>query len=286
MSIDYTLVGPGFAAEITGVNVADTWSAQTVQEIRKIWLDHKVVIFRDQNLEDDDLKRFAEYFGEIFVHIRSQYHSEDHPGITLVSNAKKNGKAIGALGNYGIGWHCDQCYRETPAFSTILYGVDIPSEGGNTSIGDLAQAYAAMPAALKARIDGKRIVYSISKITEKRDYETTAEQRAASPDVAQPLVRRHPYLDRPSLYFSPDHAVRIEGVDDAEQEALQQELSDWAGQPAFVYEHCWRPGDLIMWDNTSTMHRRSGFASTERRLLKRTGFMLPPDLEIPLPALT
>jgi taurine dioxygenase len=99
MSTDYTLVGPGFAAEITGANIADTWSTQTVQEIRKIWLDHKVVIFRDQNLEDDDLKRFAEYFGEIFVHIRSQYHSADHPGITLVSNAKKNGKAIGALGN-------------------------------------------------------------------------------------------------------------------------------------------------------------------------------------------
>ncbi|HAA91133.1 MAG: taurine dioxygenase [Rhodospirillaceae bacterium] len=286
MAIDYKLIGPGFAAEISGVDLAEDWSDKTIERVREIWFDHKLVIFRNQNLEDKDLERFVGHFGEIFVHIRSQFHSSGNPGITLVSNVKKEGKPIGALGDYGIGWHCDQIYREQPAFSTILYGVEIPSEGGNTLICDLAQAYAKMPTDLKAKIDGKRAVYSIAKITEKRDYATTQKQQAASPDVAHPLVRRHPYTGRPSLFFSPDHTVRIDGIAEDEQEEVQRQLVDWASQERFVYEHSWQIGDVIMWDNSSTMHRRGGFPSSERRLLKRTGFMLPEDLATPLPAET
>lgn len=283
MTIGYKLIGPGFAAEISGLDLSDTWSDEDIERLRDIWFEHKLVIFRDQTLEDLDLERFVGYFGDIFVHIRSQFHSAGNPGITLVSNVKQKGKPIGALGDYGIGWHCDQIYREQPAFSTILYGVEIPSEGGNTSICDLAQAYAKMPANLKAKIEGKRAVYSIAKITEKRDYDTTAQQQAASPDVTHPLVRRHPFTERPSLYFSPDHAVRIEGIGESEQEDIQRALVDWASQGRFVYEHRWQVGDVIMWDNSATMHRRSGFPSTQRRLLKRTGFMLPADLATPLP---
>lgn len=284
MAIDYELIGPGFAAEIGGADLSNNWSEETIKRVRDIWFEHKLVIFRSQSLEDSDLERFVGYFGDIFVHIRSQFHSAGNPGITLVSNVKKQGKSIGALGDYGIGWHCDQIYREQPAFSTILYGVETPSEGGNTSICDLAQAYAEMPAELKSKIDGKRAVYSIAKITEKRDYETTATQIAASPDVAHPLVRRHPFTGRPALFFSPDHVVEIEGVAESEQAELQQRLVDWASQDRFVYEHCWHVGDVIMWDNSSTMHRRSGFPSTDRRLLKRTGFMLPAELATPLSA--
>ena len=109
----------------------------------------------------------------------------------------------------------------------------------------------------------------------------TAEQRARTPDVTQPLIRTHPYLGRKAIYASPNHYVRIEGMPQEEGDALFQRLHDWIGRPEFVYSHRWRIGDVVMWDNTSVVHRRDAFPPTQRRFLKRTGFHLPEELAVP-----
>jgi taurine dioxygenase len=229
--------------------------------------------------------RFTRRFGPLFVHVRSQFHSKEHPEVMLVSNAKEDGRNLGALGDGELGWHTDQAYTPEPAFATLLYGVEIPSQGGNTVFCDLSRAWQDLPEALRRRVAGRRIQYSIDTPGETQGIAATDAQRAQLPNtVAHPVARRHPYLDRVSLYISPDHMVAFEGLPPDDSKALMRELIDFAAQPARVYAHQWRIGDVVMWDNSQVMHRRGSFPPNEIRSLKRTGFYLPKDRAVPVAA--
>lgn len=206
-------LGPRFAAEILGVNLSAAMSDGEFDAIKQVWLENKVAVFRDQNLSDNDLSRFTERFGPLFVLVRSQFNDKTRPGIMLISNIKENCRDLGALGSGDLAWHSDQSYSADPVFATLIYAIAIPMEGGGTWFCDTARAYENLPA--------------------------------------------------------------DEGA------ALLAALEDWAGRPEFTYMHEWRVGDVVMWDNTSTMHRRDAFSADERRLLKRTGSELPPERAVP-----
>ena len=274
-------LGPGFAAEILGVDLSAAMSDGDFDAIKKVWLENKVTVFRDQELSDNELTRFTERFGPLFVHVRSQFNDKTRPGIMLISNIKENGRDLGELGNGDLAWHSDQSYSAEPVFATLMYAIEIPTKGGGTWFCDTARAYENLPEATKARIDGLKQNFSIEVTVETQHVALTEKQRQLKPPVTHPLVRTHPELGRKSLYLSPAHSIGLADLPADEGAALLAELEDWAGQPEFTYMHKWRVGDVVMWDNTSTMHRRDAFSADERRLLKRTGFELPPERAVP-----
>lgn len=276
--MEHQLLGPGFAAEITGVDLSKEQSAETVEAMRAVWLEHKIAVFRDQSLDDEDLIRFAEYFGPTYVYVRAQFNDRKRPVVTIISNVTEGGRKLGDLGDGEVHWHTDQVYSKEGSFGTVLYGVEIPEDGGATCYGDLAQAYEKMPAELRAKIAGRTVTYSIARAAETQKLGLPEDQRRAKPPLSHPLVRKHPYLDREALYISPNHALCVDGLDDAASDALLQELHAHATQAEFVYCHQWRKGDLVVHDNTTTIHRRDPFPADQRRLLRRTGFLLPEDV--------
>jgi len=285
MAYETRLLGDGFAAEILGADLRRDFSDAEIDDIRAQWMAHKIAVFRGQDLSSGDLMRFTQRFGRLFVHIRSQFQSPEHPEVMLVSNAKADGRAMGALGDGELGWHTDQAYTPEPVFATLLYGVAIPSQGGNTVFCDLSRSWRDLPAALRQRVAGRRVQYSIDKPAVTQGIRATDAQRAQLPDtIIHPVARRHPYLDRVALYISPDHLVTFEGLSVDESAALMRELIAFAAQPPRVYAHQWRVGDVIMWDNSQVMHRRSAFPPDETRTLKRTGFYLPMGRAVPVAA--
>jgi alpha-ketoglutarate-dependent taurine dioxygenase len=242
---------------------------------------HKVAILRDQDLNDAALVDFTERMGPLFVHVRDQFRSLDRPEIMYISNIEDDGRPLGALGNGDLQWHSDQTYTKRPVFGTMLYAIEVPEGGGDTWFGDLAAAYAAMPAALRLSVEGRQARYSIEKKNLKRRYETPQHQKDQAPDQWHPLVRTHPYLDRKALYLSPSHMNGIDDLSFEDSEAEVARLQDWAARSEFVYKHKWRRNDVVLWDNSSVMHRRDAFPPEQRRFMKRTGFHLPEELGVP-----
>lgn len=275
------ILGPEFAVEISGVDLSVDLPPETFAEIKQLWLENKVAVFRDQELSDDDLVCFTARFGPLFVHVRSQFNDTSHPEIMLISNIKEDGRNLGELGNGDLAWHSDQSYSARPVFSTLMYAIEIPQAGGGTWFCDTARAYERLPETLKERVASIRQDFSIEVTVATQHVSLTEEQRQAKPPVTHPLVRTHPVLGRKSLYLSPAHSTGLSGLPGDEGAALLAELLDWAERPEFTYCHQWRVGDVIMWDNTSTMHRRDAFSADERRMLKRTGFEFPEDQAIP-----
>ncbi len=192
------------------------------------------------------------------------------PGVMLVSNIRENGKPIGVLPDGEMFFHSDQCYAERPTMATLLYAVEIPSQGGNTLFANMYAAYDSLPDETKQRLDGLTAMNVY-------DYATNATVRrpgvpAMQPDApsyAHPVVRTHPATRRKALYVNRLMTDHIVGMPRADSDRLLETLFDHQEQRRFVYEHVWRPGDLIMWDNRCTLHARTDFPSTERRLLRR-----------------
>src|SRR6516225_5340257 len=162
-------------------------------------------------------------------------------------------------------FHTDQCHQEIPAKATLLYAIEVPSKGGNTLFSNADSAYEALPEDLQRRMAGRRALNA---------YTSDTTLRSASYDDARsscwhPVVRTHPATGRKALYVNRLMTREIEGLPRAESDALLEKLFDHQEQQQFIYEHVWRPGDLLMWDNRCTLHARTDFPAGERRLLRR-----------------
>lgn len=271
-----TVMEKDFAVRIEDIDLSRPLDDATFDEVRRLWMLYKVALFPNQTLEDGDLAAFARRLGPLFVHVQAQLVSPEHKEVMYMSSQDPTAPVKGELA-----WHSDQSYTPQPVFGTILYGVEIPEEGGETCFADLAAAYEALPAALRERVDSVTAVYSPVKAGHERRAPLTPEQIAAISTATHPLVRTHPYLGRKALYLSPNHITTIGDLNEAETEELLAELVECATRAGHVYEHRWSEGDLIMWDNTSVMHRRKGFPAGARRFMKRTGFHLPEALRVP-----
>ena len=272
---------------ITGVDLSAPLDDTTFGAIREAWLHAKVAVFPGQDLTEDALIRFGRRFGELEIHVRSTYHSRHHAEVMIVSNKKEEGRAIGVLGDGEAQWHIDQSYMPQPTFGTILFGAEIPPEGGDTWFADLATAYDRLPADLKSRIAGRRVINSVDRHNRREeatrpDLQMTAAQLRRAPDSSHPLVRTHPLLGTPAIYYSPSHAAEVEGLDEADSQALFAALLPHMTQPDLIYKHRWSVGDVVMWDNSSTMHRRDPFPGQYQRLLKRVSFRYPDGHRVPV----
>ena len=241
----------------------------------KAWHGYSVVLFRDQALSDHDLIAFSRRFGDLdFAPIQENGRRfvEGMPEIYIVSNVKVNGEAIGSLGDGEAVWHTDMSYLDIPPKASMLYSLEIPPRGGNTSFCSMYAIYEALPTALKADIEGLTIKHdgTYNSGGYVRQGVTPTDDPRASPGALHPLVCTHPDTGRRMLYLGRRRNAYIVGLDLAASEALLDELWSYVARPEFAWEHVWRVGDLVMWDNRCTMHRRDPFDDATRRIMHRT----------------
>jgi len=258
-------LSPALGAEIAGVDLRDPINDALKQQFLDVWHRHLVILLRNQTLDEDAQVRFAETFGSPAKITSGRTFSARYPSVMLISNVRLDGKPIGALPDGEMHFHTDQCHQEIPAKATMLYAIEIPSKGGNTLFSNAYTAYETLPADLKQRIAGRHALNAYDKDSTLR----TANYDDAGSSCWHPVVRTHPATGRKALYVNRLMTREIEGLPRDESDALLQKLFDHQEQPGFVYEHVWRPGDILMWDNRCTLHARTDFSAGERRMLRR-----------------
>jgi taurine dioxygenase len=273
--IRVTPLSPACGAEISGVDLTKPLSAPEFRAIKAAWDEYLVLVFRGQQVSQDDQLRFASYFGDLgsrkkapeALRSRAEGVQQDHEKVLLVTNIKVDGKPIGAFGDGEFWFHIDSGYSARPYKYTFLYALELPSRGGNTMFSNMYKAYEAVPAALKEKLRGKKALHI-------HEY-NRAKQADASGDISgiphhlHPVFVTHPDTGRKTLFVDRLMTTRIEGVSEAESDAILDELYDIGERREFIFEHKWKLGDFLMWDNRCTIHARTDFPKQERRLLRR-----------------
>lgn len=250
---------PGaFGAEVVGLDLREPLTRAADAAIQAAFLEHAVLVVRDQQIDRAAMKRFAETFGELEPHAVAlkQFDGEAIAGVHFISNLDANGVPVEKpVINTNYFWHSDKSYLPRPALATFLCAQEIPPSGGDTQFANLTAAYNALPAETRARIAGLKAVHSLEYMRiSTGNAPPTAEEKVAAPPVDNPLVRVHPKTGRRGLFLGM-YASHIVGMDEGEGRRLIDELTAHATGPRFVYTHQWRPGDLVVWDNRCTMHR-------------------------------
>jgi taurine dioxygenase len=259
-------------AEIRGIDLRDKPDEETIRAINRAWLDHLVLIFPDQQLSQEDLVRVTGYFGERAEHSRPpkyfpKGYSKMLPGVMLISNIRENGEPIGALPDGEMMFHHDMIHTEVPSKATLLYSVEIPATGGNTLFASGYAAYDTLDPAIRNRLEGRRAIHHYNYgSTQKGDTRGTE----AYGECVHPVFRTHEDTGRKAIYVNRLMTVGVVDMPQEESERLLNAVFDHAEKHAFVYEHVWRVGDLLLWDNRCSSHARTDFPSTERRLMLRT----------------
>jgi taurine dioxygenase len=262
-------------AEVAGVDLARL-DEPTFEAIREAWHAHAVLLFRDQRLGDAELIAFSRRFGALDhapVNENGKTFVQGHPELYVVSNALgPDGVPIGSLGAGEAVWHTDMSYLPEPPDASLLYALEVPPAGGDTWVCGMEAALRALPSALLARVRGLSIKHdgTYNSGGYLRQGLVATDDPVASPGTPHPIVCEHPVTGRPVLYLGRRRNAYVVGLPLAESEALLDALWAHATRPEHTHAHRWRVGDLLMWDNRSTMHRRDPFDPATRRVMHRT----------------
>jgi taurine dioxygenase len=261
-------------SEIQGMDLNNVTDAD-FSEIHRVWSERLVVLFRGQHLDDEDLIRFSGRFGELDwapIQETGRRFVEGHPEIYVVSNVIENGQPIGSLGAGEAVWHTDMSYLEVPPKASMLYALETPAKGGDTYFCNMYAAYESLPASLRRQISVRMLKHdgTYNSGGYVRQGMTAVDDPVSSPGVYHPLVIRHPETGRYALYLGRRRNAYVDGLPLNESEALLNELWHYATRDEIAWRHRWRQGDLVLWDNRCTMHRRDGFDPNSRRILHRT----------------
>ena len=254
-----------FAAEIYDVDLAKPMDGQTIEAIKSAFWTYGVLVFPEQNLSHEQHIAFAKHFGPMDKSVLTTAVSDRKLRITEdiadVSNLDEHNKVWdkdSRLRGLQLGnrlWHTDSSFKFVPALSSILYAKEIPPVGGQTEFADLRAAYDALSDEMKVRLNGLVAEHSLIFSRRRMGYEEwTQDERKAAAPVPQVVVRTIPQTGRKNLFVA-SHAGRIQGMDEAEGQALIEELVEHATQRKFVYSHRWRLHDVVMWDNRRALHR-------------------------------
>jgi taurine dioxygenase len=253
-------------AEIRGVDLAREVEPAVRDALYAAWLKHLVLVFRDQELTAEDQQRFTLMFGEIQPPRSRSGQRDPNNAVMWIANATIDGQR-GELPEGDMQFHADQCYYENPAKGAVLYGVEIPSKGGNTLFSSTYAACESLAPDLRARAEQLQVLFLY-------DYEKNANRKAptdwaGAPRYVHPAIILHPETRRRCLLVNRLMADSVVGLPRAEGDRIIEELCQATEKPEHIYEHVWRPRDLVIWDNRCTLHARTDFDPSERRALRR-----------------
>ena len=268
--------GAGLGATIEGFDPARAAPSE-IAAVRRALLDHLVIRIRDTDITDVEFETFGKKFGTLkpspdFTRSRPVY-LQDAPNVTIISNVTEDGKPIGEHGDGELHWHTDLAFTDEPSAHTMLLAREVPPTGGNTSFANMYAALEALPEATRARIARLTCKHQASHNAQGgrrpgyKDIET--EDVREMPGPIHPLVRTHPDTGRKALFLGRRFGAYIPGLTLAKSEALLDELWAHAALPEHTWTQEWRLGDLIVWDNRCTMHRRDAFTGQGRRRMHR-----------------
>lgn len=262
-------------AEVSGVDLAGSYD-EVFGDIHQAFLDHAVLVFRNQKLSPDAQVAFSKRFGEAEQHLLSDFALPDNPDVFVVSNVMEKGKPKGAI-RAGQYWHSDCSYTQKPTQASLLHALEIPSYGGDTMFASMVRAYDLLSETMQRLLADLRAVHDytyayeqfFSRFSDRPPL--TEEQKARVPPVEHPIVRTHPETGEKALFVNPGFTRRIVGMSEAESNAILGFLFEHAMQPDLIYRHHWAKGDLVMWDNRSTWHLAvADYDMTEPRHMHRT----------------
>jgi taurine dioxygenase len=245
-------------AEVRGINLRRPVDAAMRERLNRAFVDHSVLVIRDQKLSAPEFLQAMQLFGDVFPQHNPRFQVPDCPMIHYISNQDRfeDGKVYIP----GEGYHTDHSNDAKPPKATALHAVKLPRSGGDTQFVNMCEAYAALPEKTRRRLDGlkARHVYQ-SRHSERKLMGLPAEKRKAIAEfVIHPLVRTHPESGRKALYINPIRIEEIVGMDDAEALPLLDELLEHSTQLKFEYRHKWQSGDVVIWDNRCLMHKANG----------------------------
>lgn len=255
-------------AEIEGVDLGTALDDETAAAVRKVFLEHHVVFFRNQQLDPPSLMRFAGHFGELDTHPFVEGMPE-HPEVIEIIT-EPDDKV-----NFGGGWHTDVTFLEEPDLGSVLYGIEVPTVGGDTLFADQHAAYDALSSTMRRLLDGLVAIHSAGQQYKDGGYSTksrsmrTKNSDAADAVVRHPVVRTHPETGRKALYVNRAFTVAIEGLNRSESNALLDFLFTHATREQFTCRFRWAPGSVAMWDNRSVQHFALFDYRGERRRMQR-----------------
>ena len=275
MNFNIKASGQACGAEITGIDLTKDLLASEIRNLREAWLEHHVLSFANQSMSDDDLERFTLYFGSF----------GDDPFIAPISG-RQNIAAVKRTADekvpiFADNWHTDWSFQLNPPAGTCLFGIDIPTKGGDTLFSNQHLALYEMPETLRNKLEGKLAIHSAAIPysptggygDKDRELGRSMDIRASDKAMAQqlhPIIRNHPETGKEGIFGTIGYIVGIEGMQDQEAMKLLIELSTWQSQEKFQYQHKWKKDMLVMWDNRSVLHRATGGYQGQERLLHRT----------------
>lgn len=273
MEFHVTPTGAALGAVVRGLDLSRPLSRTTAADLRSVWLQHLVVVFPDQPLDDDALERVTDLFGPF---------GEDPfiapvEGRTHVLEIRREADETTPV--FAAGWHSDWSFLASPPAATLLHARVIPPVGGDTLFQNQVAAYAELPDDLKAAIVGRKGLHSAARpYAPGGFYDDRAKGRSmdirpsetAFAVQAHPIVKIHPETGLPALFVSPGYTIGIEGMDEDTASALLLRLFRHAAEERFIYRHVWRAGMLVVWDNRATQHMATGGYDGHQRVLRRT----------------
>jgi len=279
-----TPTGEILGAVIDGLDLSRPLSQPEVDDVLRALGQHGVLRFPRQELSALQLAEFSARFGELEINVANAYQEPGLPQVMILSNIVDNGRPIG-LADAGQGWHTDMSYSRIVAFANVLYGIRIPYRNGvalgGTEFRDMRAAYDDLPEEVKRRLDGLTALHDFNKFWEMMRREKgsqrpplTEAQRKAKPPVSHPLFLAHPVTGRKLLYANPGYTIRINELPERESDETLQFLFAHQLQDRYRYLHRWQTGDVLMWDDLSTIHQAvADYGPDEPRLIKRCQVM-------------
>jgi alpha-ketoglutarate-dependent taurine dioxygenase len=277
MAVKIRRLSDALGVEILGVDPAQPIEPDTLHDIRQLWLEHNIALFRGVDWTPAEQVAFTRTFGDLHIMPRLgttvPINLQQHPEIFVVSNLQEEGKPLGVR-RAGWGWHSDGEDKAVPNMGSLLYAVKVPEHDGDTAFANTRMAYDALSESVRRKIDGKRARVSRAEMHQV-NYPNlpplTEDEKQARPDVWHPITRSHPETRQRCLYIG-RWAVEIEGMPADEGNDLIAELTRFITRPEFVYTHKWQAGDVILWDNRSVQHCAIPYDDEvgERHMLRTT----------------
>jgi taurine dioxygenase len=270
MALRLTPLGDALGVAAEGIDLNQHFDDKTAAALREALLDRLVLCIRGQDLAPPAYRDAMRFFGKPLIRRQVTQHP-DIEEINILSPAERDVLGDGKRLVNGAWWHTDDSFMAVPCSLTMLYGVEVPSVGGDTQFTNMVRAYDDLPDETKRRIDGLKVIHVYESSRARNPVaKRPAEEMAKMPPVEHPLVRTHPETGRKALYMNPNRMEQVAGMDRAASDRLLDELIEHATQEKYQYRHKWRQGDIVVWDNRALMHKANpDYPAGAQRIMHR-----------------